>query len=125
MKIMKYYFLYFVIILFSCKTKTDIGKPSLVDDKAQKTGNNLDLETVQSPIIKVRLEKLYSREKISLLQVRDGMDSYWMLSPAKELHEGKNYLYKGRLLKLDYFDKELNRKFDTVYLVHNLVETLE
>ena len=98
---MKYYFLYFVIILFSCKTKTDIGKPSLVDDKVQKTGNNLDLETVQSPIIKVRLEKLYSRD------------------------EGKNYLYKGRLLKLDYFDKELNRKFDTVYLVHNLVETLE
>ena len=125
MKIMKNYFLYFVIILISCKTKTDIGKPSLMDDKAQKTGNNLDLETVQSPIIKVRLEKLYSREKISLLQVRDGVDSYWMLSPAKELQEGKSYLYKGRLLKLDYFDKELDRKFDTVYLVHNLVETQE
>ncbi len=125
MKIMKNYFLYFVIILISCKTKTDIGKPSLVDDKVQKTGNNLDLETVQSPIIKVRLEKLYSREKISLLQVRDGVDSYWMLSPAKELQEGKSYLYKGRLLKLDYFDKELDRKFDTVYLVHNLVETQE
>ncbi|HOJ89466.1 MAG TPA: hypothetical protein PLH86_00095 [Saprospiraceae bacterium] len=122
---MKNYFLYFVIILISCKTKTDIGKPSLVDDKVQKTGNNLDLETVQSPIIKVRLEKLYSREKISLLQVRDGVDSYWMLSPAKELQEGKSYLYKGRLLKLDYFDKELDRKFDTVYLVHNLVETQE
>ena len=71
------------------------------------------------------MEKLYSREKISLLQVRDGVDSYWMLSPAKELHEGKSYLYKGRLLKLDYFDKELDRKFDTVYLVHNLVETQE
>ena len=122
----EFFYLYILaIVCISCKTKTVIEKPISNDIIEQKIEKSLDQQTVQSPIVKVRLEKLFSREKISLLQVRDSMDSYWILSPTKELHEGNNYLYKGRLIKLDYFDKELNRKFDTVYLVHNLVKTQE
>lgn len=41
----------------------------------------------------------------------------------QEVAQGRNYFYRGGLLKTDFESKEYNRTFDKLYLVSQLVPT--
>ncbi len=61
--------------------------------------------------------------KYVYVRVREGSEEYWIATTLQEVAQGRNYFYRGGLLKTDFESKEYNRTFDKLYLVSQLVPT--
>ncbi len=69
---------------------------------------------------KVVVEEVLNTEKYSYLNVTKDGEKFWIAISKREVMVGDTYYYKGGLLKKNFFSKEFNRVFETVYLVSNI-----
>lgn len=67
----------------------------------------------------VTVEEILDTEKYSYLKVSEKGESFWVAISKREIELGETYLYKGGLLKKNFFSREFDRVFETVYLVSN------
>ena len=81
--------------------------------KANQSPNN-DLHTV-------RVNEILETSKYIYLNVNENDEHFWIATLKKEIIVGETYFYKGGLLKTNFESKELNKKFELIYLVSNLV----
>ena len=68
----------------------------------------------------VIVEETLDTEKYSYLQVKEGEEKFWIAISKRDISVGETYIYKGGLLKRNFFSREFNRVFETVYLVSNI-----
>jgi len=80
-----------------------------VDPAAEK-----DLHTV------VALETLPTTKYV-YVRVKEGDQEFWIATLLQEVTIGRNYFYRGGLLKTNFESKEYNRTFDKLFLVSQLV----
>lgn len=85
------------------------GATNPVDPAAEK-----DLHTV------VALETLPTTKYV-YVRVKEGEKEYWLATLLQEVTIGRNYFYRGGLLKTDFESKEYKRTFDELYLISQLV----
>ena len=69
---------------------------------------------------KVVVEEVLNTEKYSYLYVTENEEKFWVAISKRDVTVGDTYYYKGGLLKKNFFSKEFNRVFDTVYLVSQI-----
>ena len=69
---------------------------------------------------KVVVEEVLNTEKYSYLNVSENEEKFWVAISKREVAVGDTYYYKGGLMKQNFFSKEFNRVFETVYLVSNI-----
>lgn len=69
---------------------------------------------------KVVVDEVLNTEKYSYLKVTENGENFWVAISKREITIGDTYYYKGGLLKKNFFSKEFNRTFETVYLVGNI-----
>ena len=55
------------------------------------------------------------------VRVREGVQTRWIATRKMEVTRGAVYYYRGGLLKTGFESQELQRSFDTIYLVSSLV----
>ncbi|MFK7937442.1 MAG: hypothetical protein AB8G22_28260 [Saprospiraceae bacterium] len=65
----------------------------------------------------VVVEEVLDTEKYSYLKVKEGTQNFWVAISKAEVEVGETYYFKGGLLKKNFFSREFDRIFDTVYLV--------
>ncbi len=68
----------------------------------------------------VVVEEVLNTEKYSYLKVKEEGNSFWVAISKREVMIGETYFYKGGLLKKNFFSREFDRVFETVYLVSNI-----
>lgn len=130
MKIQKLNFILF-LLLMGWMTSCD-SNPRVIE--AEEV--NAEVTTTRSPIVKevshnhspeqpnseaheVKVEEVLNTEKYSYLKVVEKGEEYWIAISKTEVEVGDIYFYRGGLMKKNFFSREFNRVFETVYLVSN------
>jgi hypothetical protein len=78
------------------------------------------IESANNDQHKVVVEEVLNTEKYSYLYVSENEDKFWIAVTKRPVNVGESYVYKGGLLKKDFFSREFNRVFETIYLVSNI-----
>lgn len=69
---------------------------------------------------KVVVDEVMNTEKYSYLNVTEGEDQYWIAISKRPVEIGATYYYRGGLMKKNFYSKEHDKVFETVYLVSNI-----
>jgi hypothetical protein len=69
----------------------------------------------------IKIEETYPTSKYLYLRVKEGDRSYWVATRNSEVKVGEVYYYNEALVKANFESKEMERVFDTLYLVTQLV----
>lgn len=68
----------------------------------------------------VVVQEILETEKYSYLLVTEKEEKFWVAISKRAVTVGDTYYYKGGLLKKNFYSKEFDKVFDTVYLVSNI-----
>lgn len=116
-------------ILFTCLTACDSGPKEIEGQQIQETmtPNSIpSLENKTTPtatsaaIRKVVVEEVLTTEKYNYLHVQEDDQKYWIAISKADVEVGETYYFRGGLLKKNFFSREFNRVFETVYLVSEI-----
>lgn len=77
-------------------------------------------QSVSTEEHKVVVEEKLDTDKYSYLNVSENGEKYWIAVSKMPVEIGDVYYYKGGLMKKNFFSKEHNRVFETVYLVSDI-----
>ena len=69
---------------------------------------------------KVVVDEIMNTEKYSYLNVTEGEDKYWIAISKRPVEVGATYYYRGGLMKKNFYSKEHDKVFKTVYLVSDI-----
>jgi len=90
------------------------------DPSIQITTDN-NTSSFNDDLHKVVVNEILPATRYVYLHVSEGEEQFWIATRKKEIAKGKNYFYRGGLLKTNFESKEYNRMFKKIYLVSNLV----
>ncbi len=120
------------ILLLSCDSKPRIiqgqpistvqaGSPSIPawDDPKPLVPTTT---TAKSAVHEVIVKEILNTEKYSYLLVEEKGNEFWVAISKRDVKAGGIYQYKGGLLKKNFFSREFNRVFETVFLVSTIWE---
>lgn len=86
-----------------------------------KTSVADDHKNIIMDVHQVTVKEVLQSSKYVYLQVMEGDRTYWMATGPSSIDVGKVYYYNEALVKANFESKELNKVFDTLYLVTQLV----
>ncbi|MBT8321655.1 MAG: SH3-like domain-containing protein [Eudoraea sp.] len=113
---------FFSIVLFSlitgCKQSPDSTKPISLE---RNTPENAAGDNIDRNIHEVEVLEVNPTSKYLYVKVADKGREYWMAVRTKDVVKGETYLYNEALIKTQFESKELEKVFDTLYLVTQLV----
>lgn len=69
----------------------------------------------------IKVEEAYPTSKYLYLRVKEGDRAYWLATRNSEVKVGEVYYYNEALVRANFESKEMERVFDTLYLVTQLV----
>ena len=69
----------------------------------------------------VKIIETLPTEKYIYAFVNEDDKNYWIASEKVTLDLNKNYYYKGRMTQIDFYSREYDRTFDTVYFVSQII----
>lgn len=75
--------------------------------------------STSSVTYEVVVEEVLNTDKYSYLKVDKKGESIWVAIAKADVEVGETYFYRGGLLKKNFFSREFNRVFETLYLVSN------
>ncbi|MEO1258337.1 MAG: GW dipeptide domain-containing protein [Bacteroidota bacterium] len=117
--------LFINLLLIACDSKPKViqAEPQAVNVSANDLPVFKDLQPSSSPAAsehKVVVEEILNTEKYSYLHVSENSEKFWIAISKREVNTGDTYYYKGGLLKKNFYSREFDRVFETVYLVSNI-----
>ncbi len=81
---------------------------------------DLSRQLVTSNEHKVVVEEVLNTEKYTYMNVKEDGKKHWIAIPKNEVKVGETYIYTGGLLKRNFFSREYDRTFETIYLVSRI-----
>ncbi len=118
------------LLMVSCLLASCNSKPRVIESQSATAdpsaaivpiSENVPIVSVAATSIhEVTVEEILNTEKYSYLFVSEKGDNFWIAISKRDVSVGDTYFYKGGLLKKNFFSKEFNRVFETVYLVSNI-----
>ncbi|HAW53238.1 MAG TPA: hypothetical protein DCX54_13070 [Flavobacteriales bacterium] len=82
---------------------------------------NAHRKTTENVMVhKVLVEEVIPTSNYVYLNVKEGEKNFWISSSNMEVKAGESYLYHEFMLQTNFKSKELDRIFDTLYLVSNM-----
>jgi hypothetical protein len=121
---------FIALFLFSCDSGPKVIQSDTAKTSAASAGSDPNsipafnevppLKETASSEHKVIVDEVLNTEKYSYLKVTENDEQFWVAISKRDVTIGDTYYYKGGLLKKNFFSKEFNRVFETVYLVSNI-----
>ena len=78
-------------------------------------------KNVVMDIHKITVKETIPGDKYLYLKVVEGDTEYWAATGKSDIKAGETYFYNEALIQNDFESKELDRVFDTIYLITQLV----
>ena len=107
-----------LIGVVSCKRGPTEGDPIPLQ---KETGTADAHKDVVLNVRRITVQEAVPTSKYLYLKVTEGDRDYWMATSLMEVEAGDTYYYNEALSKTDFESKEMQRVFDTIYLVTQLV----
>lgn len=102
----------------SCKQGPKEEGPFPVETKTSVADAH---ENVVMDIHKITVKETIPGDKYLYLKVVEGDTEYWAATGKADIRAGETYFYNEALIQNDFKSKELDRVFDTIYLITQLV----
>jgi hypothetical protein len=121
---MKFLNLISVLILFlffGCKDNYKTIPTVVSNDESN--GNIKTLNSESEQLHTVVVNEVLPTSSYTYLYVSEGGNNFWIAVNSSEAKVGETYFYVGGLLKKNFESKTLNKIFDELYLVGNLVSS--
>lgn len=67
------------------------------------------------------MEVLETDRYTYMLAEEEGVENYWVAISKRPIKTGEEYIYRGGLLKKNFYSSEYNRTFETLYLVADIL----
>lgn len=111
-------------ILLSFVYGCDSG-PKVIESASEATSENPVLDQIASTSDasverNVVVSEVLHTEKYSYLNVKEDEQTYWIAIPKSEVEVGDKLIYRGGLMKKNFFSREYDRTFETLYLVSDI-----
>lgn len=121
---MKYFIITFVLtifLFFSCKDKHKTIPSEVINNNIENTNQVLNPES--SKLHTVVVNEILPTANYTYLNVTEGEKVFWIAVSSTDAKIGDTYFYVGGLLKNNFESKALNKVFDELYLIGNLVSS--
>ena len=121
---MKYFRVTFVLtifLFFSCKDKDKTIPSEVINNNVENTNQVVNPES--SKLHTVVVNEILPTANYTYLNVTEGEKVFWIAVSSTDAKIGDTYFYVGGLLKNNFESKALNKVFDEMYLVGNLVSS--
>lgn len=102
----------------SCKQGPREEDPTPVKTRSAGGGSP---ENVVMEIHKVTVKQTIPGEKYLYMKISEGDREYWAATGKSDVSEGETYYYNEALVQTGFESKELQRVFDTLYLITQMV----
>ncbi|HFA51673.1 MAG TPA: hypothetical protein ENJ95_21880 [Bacteroidetes bacterium] len=120
-----------ILLMFGLPISSCDSGPKVIEEDISASTNKggmspifKDVPKTKSPSIsdehKVVVEEVLNTEKYSYLNVSENGENFWIAVMKMDAKPGDIYYYKGGLIKKNFYSKEYDRTFETVYLVSNI-----
>ena len=116
-----------LLLLYSCDSKPVKVKPVNTTGKTVKTAaidrkikDNTVAGNSGSAVHKVTVVDSLVTPRYVYLKVKEGPRSYWISTWKMPVKKGDVFYYKDGILKLNFYSKEHNMYFDTLYLISKI-----
>ena len=121
------------LCLMACNSKprvieAEVSKQELVPINPSSSSSSKIVPTLTSTPVQnkeeheVVVKEILDTDKYSYLKVIENDEPYWVAISKREVTVGKTYIYRGGLKKRNFFSREFDRTFETVYLVSQFKE---
>jgi len=106
-------------LFFGCKDKYKTVPAAIINNDPHVNSQmlNPDSEKLHTVVV----NEIIPTPNYTFLNVNEGDKSFWIAINSNDKKVGETYYFVGGLLKENFESKELNRTFDELYLVGNLV----
>ncbi|MFH6768139.1 GW dipeptide domain-containing protein [Gaetbulibacter aquiaggeris] len=121
---MKYFRVTFVLtvfLFFSCKDQYKTIPSEVINNNVENTNQVVNPES--SKLHTVVVNEILPTSNYTYLNVTEGEKVFWIAVSSTDAKIGDTYFYVGGLLKNNFESKALNKVFDELYLVGNLVSS--
>ena len=121
---MKYFRVTFVLtifLFFACKDKYKTIPSEVINNNVENTNQVVNPEA--SKLHTVVINEILLTANYTYLNVTEGEKTFWIAVSSTDAKIGETYFYVGGLFKNNFESKALNRVFDELYLVGNLVSS--
>lgn len=119
MKLFRSTFLLFFLLFLGCK---DNNKTIPADKNNLESPTTLNNEA-SSDLHTVVVNEIIPTSNYLYLKVNEGDREFWIATKTIDAKIGETYFYLGGILKTNFESKELNRVFNELYLIGNLVSS--
>jgi len=107
-----------LISIVACKGGPDKGDPIPLEKEVNMADAHKD---VVMEMRKIKILEAVPTSKYLYLNVAEGDRTYWMATGPTEVETGAVYYYNEALIRADFESKEMQRVYDTIYLVTRIV----
>lgn len=121
MKYLRFIFLITVLVFLSCKDKYKTVPNQVSNNNLKSTNQVVNPEA--SKLHTVVVNEILPTANYTYLNVTEGEKAFWIAVSSTDAKVGGTYFYVGGLFKNNFESKALNRVFDELYLVGNLVSS--
>jgi hypothetical protein len=116
-------------LIVSCDSKPKIivedVSPADTTQTAIATDPNAAAPAVANDVHQVQVIESLHTDRYTYMRVLENTDTFWIAATKMDVKKGEKYLYRGGLMKTNFFSQEFNRTFDKVYLVSNIISASE
>jgi hypothetical protein len=120
MKYFRFTLVITIFLFFACKDKYKTI-PNQVIDNSESTNQVVNPEA--SKLHTVVVNEILPTASYTYLNVTEGEKTFWIAVSSTDAKIGETYFYVGGLLKNNFESKALNKVFDELYLIGNLVSS--
>lgn len=108
-------------------TNENNSSSGALNNPNMQVGNNNNIGSGGSDFHQVVALETLQAEKYTYLKVlENNKDTFWIAtSKLEDAKKGKQYFYRGGLMKTNFESKEHNRVFDKIYLVSNIIDATQ
>ena len=98
------------------------SEPKVIEAEPASPHRDLDKRgKTQGDMHEVEVLDLLHTDKYTYLDVQEDDQRYWIAVSKMEANKGDRYMYQGGLLKKNFYSREFDRNFETIYLVSRLL----
>lgn len=117
--------LFLVTFFLACDSKPTKIEPLNSNDKKENPISNTAIKNhmgqkADEGVHKIVVTDSLSTSRYVYLKVKEGSKNYWISTWKMPFKKGDVFYYKGGILKLNFYSKEHNTYFDTLYLISKI-----
>jgi hypothetical protein len=106
------------LLIFSCKRGPETQDAFSLEIQPEMVESIEDIRWAEHEVI---IREIIPTSNNLFLKVEEGRDSYWLVTGLGTLKPGNRYYFNEAVVKRNFVNKELNREFDSIYMVSQLL----